>query len=253
MAVARGEVPLTDPKSWFIQNFDMEPDYSKLLEELAPAPAERMALLRGYFEPNIESRNRKIPDVIRSDDDVKGVVPLTHSKCYLIKLHGDYRDTRIKNTTEELDSYSVKINNLLDWLLDEFGLIICGWSAVWDTALRNAITRCPTRRYTTYWLAHQGQLNEEARDLIKQRRAEIINTDSANTFFKQLEEKVEALRDINRPHPLSTAVAVATVKRYLPDPQQRIRLYDLIREGLEHVKSILSSPRVDSRLPRLGQ
>jgi NAD-dependent SIR2 family protein deacetylase len=42
------------------------------------------------------------PMVIGSEDALKGAVPLIHSRCYVIKLHGDYLDTRILNTEAEL-------------------------------------------------------------------------------------------------------------------------------------------------------
>jgi hypothetical protein len=70
-------------------------------------------------------------------------------KCTIIKVHGDYLDTRIKNTPDELASYEPALDRVLDRVFDEFGLIICGWSAEWDTALGSAIERCPNRRFTT--------------------------------------------------------------------------------------------------------
>ena len=42
------------------------------------------------------------PTVITSDDALKGAVPLIHSRCYVVKIHGDYLDTRIRNTDSEL-------------------------------------------------------------------------------------------------------------------------------------------------------
>ena len=86
------------------------------------------------------------PTVIKSDDDLKGAVPLTHSRCYLVKVHGDYLDTRIRNTDQELSAYSPETNALLDRIIDEHGLIIAGWSGDWDAALRGGITRAPNRR-----------------------------------------------------------------------------------------------------------
>jgi hypothetical protein len=50
----------------------------------------------------------------------------------VIKLHGDYRDTRIRNTTPELETYEAEMDDLLDRIFDEYGLIICGWCAAWD-------------------------------------------------------------------------------------------------------------------------
>ncbi|WP_224741452.1 recombinase family protein [Bradyrhizobium sp. 2S1] len=39
------------------------------------------------------------------------------------------------------------LNKVLDRIIDEHGLIVSGWSADWDPALRAALTRAPTRGY----------------------------------------------------------------------------------------------------------
>ena len=88
------------------------------------------------------------PVVVSNADQVRGMLPLTHQSCCVIKVHGDYLDTRIMNTTAELEAYSPEMNGLLDRVFDEFGLVVCGWSGAWDPALRAAITRgtIPTLR-----------------------------------------------------------------------------------------------------------
>ena len=87
------------------------------------------------------------PIVIKSVDDLAGASPLPHSRCYLLKIHGDYLDNRILNTEDELAAYPGEYNALLDRILDEYGLIVSGWSGDWDPALRSALTRAPNRRY----------------------------------------------------------------------------------------------------------
>ena len=283
------EKPQPNPETWYHERFSEPPDYAKLLDRLSATPAERMTLLRSYFEPTEEEIEQGlkiptpahraiaalaklgyirmilttnfdrltemaleeesiIPDVIRSDDDLQGAIPYIHSRCVVVKLHGDYRDTRIKNTPEELANYSQMLNEFLDRVFDEFGLIICGWSGEWDTALRNAILRSPNRRFAAYWLA-KGEVTEEAQHIIEHRRAEVIRIESADTFFTELLEKVKSLRELERPHPLSTAAAVATVKRYLANSQHRIRLHDLIHEETERVHKELASERFSTQVP----
>lgn len=58
-----GEDPGDDVARWYQERFGEEPDYGKLLDTLAKSPAERSALLRGYFEPTAEERARgvKVP------------------------------------------------------------------------------------------------------------------------------------------------------------------------------------------------
>jgi len=288
VAAALGEEPQPDPETWYHQRFGEPPDYAKLLDRLTTTPAERMALLRSYFEPTEEEREQGLktptpahraiatlvklgyirmilttnfdrlmeqaleeegvaPDVISSDDDLQGAMPYVHAQCVVVKLHGDYRDTRIKNTPEELANYSELLNQFLDRVFDEFGLIICGWSGEWDTALRNAILRSPNRRFTTYWLA-KGKLTEEAQHIIRHRRAEVVPIESADKFFTELLEKVESLRELERCHPFSVAVAVETIKRYVAEPRHRIRLHDLIYEETEEVWRELASERFSTRV-----
>lgn len=278
-------------EAWYQQNFGEAPDYDKLLDRLTTTSTERMALLRSYFEPTEEEREQGlkiptsahkaiakltklgyiriilttnfdrlietaleeegiVPDVISSDDGFKGAVPYVHSRCVVVKLHGDYRDPRIKNTPEELANYSQEQNNFLDRVFDEFGLIVCGWSSQWDTGLRNAILRTPTRRFTTFWLA-KGELIDEAKSIIKHRRAEVIPTEGADQLFSELVENVESLQEFERSHPLSTKVAVATVKRYLAEPKHRIRLHDLVYKEAENVYHELSSERFGTKIEDL--
>ena len=287
------EKPTSELETWYQQRFGEAPDYSKLLDRLTTTSAERMKLLQPYFEPTEEEREQSlkvptsthqaiatlakhgyvrmilttnfdrlietaleeagiVPDVISSDDDLRGAMPYVHSQCVVVKLHGDYRDTRIKNTVEELANYSQELNKFLDRVFDEFGLLVCGWSSAWDTALRNAILRAPTRRFTTFWLA-KGDPTAEAKRIIQQRRAEVIHIESADQFFTELRENVESLEELDRFHPVSTAVAVATVKRYLAEPRHRIRLHDLVHEETERVYQELSSERFETDINDLTE
>ena len=54
------------------------------------------------------------PIVIDTPDAAEGAPPLQHSACTVVKVNGDYLDTRIKNTPEELGEYDDRIKVLLD-------------------------------------------------------------------------------------------------------------------------------------------
>jgi hypothetical protein len=184
------------------------------------------------------------PTVVSSPDQVQGLPPLLQIPCLVVKLHGDYLDSRIKNTPEELARYDKRVNRLLDRLLDEFGLIICGWSAQWDAALCSALARCRTHRFTTYW-TYRGELDAEANRLISLRRAQAIQISDADSFFDMLAGRTEALAEYDRPHPLSTRMAVETLKSYLVEPRHRIRLSDLMTQETEATYEKLFSPDHD--------
>lgn len=282
LAMAQGEDPEPNPPAWYLSKFGEAPDYDRLLEALGGTPSERSGLLRAYFEASEDERQQglKVPspahhaiaqmvrdsyfrmvlttnfdrllemaldstgisyDVIGSDDALKGARPYIHSNCVIVKLHGDYRDTRIKNTERELAVYSDQLNKYLDRILDEFGLIVCGWSAEWDAALRSAILRCSSRRYTTYWTV-RGDLTKEGQRLINHRDARIIPIQTADKFFSDLAQKVEALREISAPHPVSAQVATATTKKLLAEDRFRIQLHDFITEEVERAQAEFEGP-----------
>lgn len=269
-----------DPAAWFKEKIGKAPEYSELLEAVARSQMERQQLHKGYFEPTEEERERgqkvattahkaiaklvskgyfKViittnfdrllersleevgvtPLVISTPDAVKGAIPIVHSKCTIIKVNGDYLDPRLKITEKELSKYDKPLNRLLDQILDEFGLIVCGWSAEWDIALRESIERCKNHRFITFWAA-KGEIGETARKLAEQRPAQIIPIIGADSFFGELAEKVSALEELSRPHPLSVEMAIASLKKYIPEDRYIINLHDLVMAETEKLYSELN-------------
>ena len=280
LAKIKGETSDPDPEHWYREKFERAADYSTLLDELAKTQAERQQLLRAYFEPNDQEREEGekeptaahraiatlaaqgfikviittnfdrlvetaltdagvVPTVLSSPDQVQGALPLIHTQCCVFKVHGDYLDTRIRNTPAELDQYPPEFGQLLDRIFDEFGLIVCGWSADWDGALRSTLFRAKSHRFTTYW-AVRGELGDKAQQLIHHRRAQEIPIKDADDFFQTVQQQVESIEEFSRPHPLSTEAAVASLKRYIPEPRYRIQLSDLVDNAVERVVEVIS-------------
>jgi hypothetical protein len=269
-----------DVAKWLIESHNFEPNYSFLLKNLAPSPADRQAILKQYFEPKddksvglsrkptkahqaiaklIKSGHIKIvittnfdrllenalqeesitPIVLCTDSQFQGqgVLPITHPElCTIVKVHGDYMDPLIKNTEVELSTYSGHLNRLLDRIFDEYGLIICGWSGTWDPALREALERCPSHRFSTYWTVLPfSTFSEKAKVLSICRKAQLITIKNADDFFMSLQEQVYAIETFDQSHPLTRMAAVATVKRYIEDTTQNIRLHDVLNQEAENV------------------
>ena len=280
LAVLRGQNAGENPISWYRGHAGGDPDYSALLTELAPSPSDRRNLLQPYFEPTEDERVEGLklptkahnamarlvaggfvkvvvttnfdrlleaalteagvqPNVISSPVHAAGALPIAHSKCTVIKVHGDYLSPDLKNTAKELDHYDLKIDRLLDEVFDQYGLVVCGWSGRWDTALRNAVLRSPSRRFATYWL-HREPPAPKAQELLNHRDAIAVPIQDADTAFESLADKVDALVDAIDQRPQDTALAVAQLKRYLPDPVHRIKLHDLV------------TAEVDSAIDRVG-
>lgn len=176
------------------------------------------------------------PVVISSSEAAEGATPLAHNDCTLVKLHGDYLDLETRNTSAELSSYDSRVDELLDRILDEYGLIVCGWSGEWDEALRKAILRRKARRFTTWWTSIAPP-SEVAQSLISHCGAEKIGIQGADEVFDDLNQRLLALEQYGNAHPLSVQTAVALTKRYMSRPEYKIRLFDLL---MSEVKGIIS-------------
>ncbi|TWT75514.1 hypothetical protein Pla123a_30230 [Posidoniimonas polymericola] len=268
VAIASGEeTEPEDLEQWYRDKFGAEPNYSALLEEVASRPAERMSLLRQFFEPTEEERaeGKKLPTaahraiaklvaagvvkiiittnfdrlieqaleaegiqpvVVSSADHVQGMMPVQHLPCLVVKVHGDYLDTRILNTESELATYDQALADLLNRLFSEYSLVACGWSGEWDKALVDAIDRS-VNRFTLYFLG-RGQPGEAAAGLLHRRRGVLVPIASADAAFEQIVSKVDALRSGRKAHPLSAELAAAEAKRAIARPDGFIGLHDLI-------------------------
>ena len=192
------------------------------------------------------------PIVLSTLEDVNGALPLAHIDCCVFKIHGDYRDPGIRNTESELEEYPPEFDLFLDRVFDEYGLIVCGWSAEWDIALRKSLSRAKSRRFSTYWAA-TGELGDSAQRLTRHRDAQVIPIENADSFFQTIQSSVEAIDEYSKPHPLSSEAAVVTLKRYLSTEEYRIRLFDLVDAAVEDaIKATtgegfeLGDPQIDS-------
>jgi hypothetical protein len=273
--------PDLDPEAWWLNHGDGEPlGYSSLLASLASTPAARRALLAGFFEPSDDEREQGVkvpgaghkaiaalvrrgairvivttnfdrlieqaleaegifPQVVATPSAIEGMEPLAHARCTVIKLHGDYARIDQLNTVEELSQYTEATQALLDRVLDEYGLVINGWSGDWDHALVSAIEGTRSRRYPLYWATY-GALGEPATRLVAQHRAHVIGGASTDQFFPDLVGRLDALDALADP-PLSRAMAIARVKRLLPDPIKHIELRDLFEAEIVRIRSYLAT------------
>lgn len=264
-----------DPEAWWAEHGDGEQlGYSNLLAALAPTQAARRDLLAAFFEPTDEDAEQGLkisgpahhaiaqlvkrglvrvilttnfdrlteraleeagvpPQVISRAEAVAGMTPLAHARATVIKLHGDYADLQSRNTVEELSAYPDEWKVLLARIADEYGLVVSGWSADWDHALVQALEEAQSRRYPLYWDSRSSK-GEAARRLLAQRRGEVLTAASADELFGKLVASIEALDRLTEA-PLTTAMAVTRLKRYLPDPVRRIDLHDLVMQQVEQV------------------
>ncbi|PPF65446.1 hypothetical protein C5E11_00730 [Clavibacter michiganensis] len=171
------------------------------------------------------------PTVVASPADADGLGPLHTLACCIVHLHGDYLNpASMLNTVDELKSYPPEMGNLLRRILEDYGLIIAGWSSVYDPALKDAITRHYPSRLTLTWV-EPSEPKLEATTLASLKRGSFI-TSSADQLFGELADAVEALAARRARQPLALAVAVETAKRELAGDVVAISLHDRLSQEL---------------------
>ena len=262
------EVAAKEPEAWWLENGDGQPlTYSNLLAAVAAAPAARQALVAGFFEPTQEDleTGRKVPSpahraiaelvkrglikviittnfdplieralqdagappqVISRPEMVNAMTPLEHAAATVIKPHGDYSNLDMRNTGPELAEYPAEWNSLVDEIFDRYGLLICGWSGDSDAALVSALARTKSRRYPMYWDSRSSK-KEPATRLLAQHSGTVVQAASADELFTGLVSRIGALERLAEP-PVTTAIAVARLKRYVADPVRRVDVHDLV-------------------------
>jgi hypothetical protein len=293
IAALNNEDCMPDPEKWFKEKYKEEPDYSNLLSKLVATPSERINLLKPYFEPTDDEREQGLklptaahisiatlvkkgyikliittnfdkllenalqsvgiePTIIRHASDIEGTMPLEHNSFTLIKINGDYLDSRFLNTKKELSKYETKMHNYLLQIINNYGIISCGWSAKWDSGLVNILKQCQNFRFGSYW-AYKDICENELTEIANYRKGQIIGIKDADSFFSEIEQKIDALESINDNHPLNADIALARLKKFIVKEEYLILLHDLIMSEQESTSNKIKQFEDFTLYPDHGQ
>lgn len=251
MRTPTGEAdPDLDEAAWFQREFEAPPEYDRLLGLVGDTSTERQAVLRDYFAPEsatpratpahtalarmvaagtvrvvitlnfdhlIEDAIRAEgvdPTIISTPDQFAAAVPLHAQRALVVHLHGDYTDApSLLNTTEELQEYDPRTQHLIDQIAREYGLIILGWSADWDVALRRTLSGQQNPHFSTWWY-DPAPLTNHGRVLAHDRPA-VYLADTADAALPRLLDAVTSTRAQHRQLPTRPQVAAAGIRRRL--------------------------------------
>jgi len=186
--------------------------------------------------------------VISNESNIEGATPLVHALFTILKVNGDYKDCRFKNTEEELSKYSDSLHDYICRIIDEFGLITCGWSATWDKALIDIIKSSTNRRYSSFF-TYTNTCEESLNELAQFRGGKTLKINDADTFFTELSERVNALETIGRDVPITKDIAIARIKKYIVKPESIILLNDLFEDECKKVVDNIKSCNFASQEP----
>ncbi len=130
-----------------------------------------------------------------------------------------------------------------------FGLVVCGWSGEWDTALRASLERASSRRYSTFWFLRSAA-NDQTQRLIGLRDGICVDITSADQGFSVLESRVAGLErsggaDLVTPH-----LAAATAKRWIQRrDEHRVDLSDLMMQSIDDALTLCRTGKIREDYP----
>ena len=251
---------------WYETQFGNKTTLSSILQQIAPHLSDRANILRsivgnpvpteahrslaqlakfgfinvflttnydGLMETALYDLNLD-PLVISTESEALGAEPFHQiSTPVVFKLHGDYKQTEsILATDRELGSYKHGIRGLLKRTLEDYGLIVCGWSGDHDAALRRAIQSTRSRRYPL-WFSYREKLNVTTARLREQRQASAISVADADTFFGSLEQKVRSIESYQAPNPLGVVALTSELKWLLNQASNPLAVNEFIFAEVE--------------------
>ncbi|MFV9454771.1 SIR2 family protein [Rhodococcus sp. NM-2] len=262
-----------DAEDWYRKRFSSQPTYEGVLEKLGPTPTERGTVLREYFEPGgelpepteahraaarlmktgairivvtmnfdrlFEQALRDVgvePLIVATDAQAIAIEPLHTVRNCIIHLHGEYQDaSSLRNTVEELSAYPSNLRSLDGQIVREYGMIIVGWSAEYDTALREIIDSNYPHRYTATWI-DPANPKAKATELLK-RLGGIPVRATADEAFGHMADAVESLATRRARNPMTLPIAVETAKREMSGQHTSIALHDRLQAEFQRIHSL---------------
>ena len=219
-----GETPSDeDLKAWLRETGRGGIGYSGVLELIAPDAATRRDYLAKHFEgpepgPTHERLAQLVHDglvkvfittnfdrllehalqargiepvVITSGDDLETATPREHTRCYVLKPHGDYLQQTIRNTPTELAQLDAAVEVELVEICNRYGVVVVGYSGA-DEAI-SRLLRARRSRYGLYWLA-RGDLTPEGQTTVEATSGRVIRRPSAAEFLADLERRLAVFR-----------------------------------------------------------
>lgn len=127
------------------------------------------------------------PVVVTGDADLAVAPAREHSRCYVVKPHGDYLQDTIRNTPAELASLEPAMAAELQEVFDRYGVVVLGYSGS-DPAIAEAMRR-RRGRYGLYWVA-RGELAEPRRSLVEAVGGRVITRLGAAEFLADLDRRL---------------------------------------------------------------
>ncbi|MGJ8698170.1 MAG: SIR2 family protein [Verrucomicrobiaceae bacterium] len=117
--------------------------------------------------------------IVCAHDSIIDDVSITSERSKIIKLHGDYLFNNIKNTDDELKSLEENIRKKLAQFLNEYGLVVSGYSggdeSVMDTLNKLIDSESGALPYGIYWcMRHSDWVGPKLMELLVKKKKDVF-------------------------------------------------------------------------------
>jgi hypothetical protein len=273
VADAEGKDPGPNPFEWYYEEYDQDPEYDVLIEDIAPSKEDRQALLKKYFEPTDEEREQgtKTPTeahesiawlidegylniVVTTNFDQlleqalleRGITPVIISSPSDAKgaaplAHQDAVILKLNGDYTEINIKNIteELEEYDPTIEDLLKQIFDEYGLIvcgWSGEWDVALREALLScesRRYSTYWAYHGELEGSAETLTTHRDGIPIPISGASDFFSELKERVQALEGAESGAPLTRQVARERVKRYMSKEERKIDLSDLLRDETE--------------------
>lgn len=141
----------------------------------------------------------------------------------------------MKNTVSELSGYGPGMTALIERIISDYGLLVAGWSAEHDHALRDVVSAKYRSIYTMGWIS-PGELSPAAQGLVTNKKALKLDA-KADDAFGRLADQVQSMRERSARHPLSLSVAASRIKRELSHQLPAISSHDVLAAEFDQLSA----------------
>jgi tetratricopeptide (TPR) repeat protein/NAD-dependent SIR2 family protein deacetylase len=196
-------------------------DYSKLFEQFEPKEIGRQRYIESIIEgqepsfgyvvlANLMANNLVNTVITTNFDDLvysacttyTGIRPIVYAygvlasemritapRAKILKLHGDYLYSPLKNTGTELAFQDPNMKRQLTQVLNEFGLVVIGYSGEDESVM--SILREISEKNDLYWRTMRGTMpNEQVQDLLRKKKGRLVEIDGFDEMMNELRQTV---------------------------------------------------------------
>ncbi|MCL1974358.1 MAG: SIR2 family protein [Bacteroidetes bacterium] len=278
LAILNSETEVSDPVTWFSEKNGSPPNYSTLLAELVNTQAERVTLMRPYFEPTDDERERGLKQPTLAHQYIARLTKKGFFKVILTTNFDRLLEKAFENegvipqvirNEDDIDGAIpyihanctiIKVNgDYLDCQFRNTPDELAGYGVRWNELLQQIfedfgiitcgwsakwdkglvdLIRRSKNRRYANYFTDKNP-SSELQELNEFRKGSIVKIKDANTFFSELHESIEALDMFSANHTLTKDIAIARVKKYIAKSEYRISLHDFFDEETKKASSMI--------------